>query len=172
MMDSKNKNILIGGLLAIILVMAVGYAAFATQLQINGTATITSNWDVHITSITPGTPVNGAVHNSASVAPDGLSATFNTSLVAPGDSLTYTVVVTNAGSLDAKLSGLTFTPADPSHAITYSYTGILLNDVIDAVGGGTNTKTFTITVTYDPSVTEQPAILTNTVTMTLNFVQA
>ena len=28
----KNKNILIGGLLAIVLIMAVGYAAFATQL--------------------------------------------------------------------------------------------------------------------------------------------
>ena len=43
----KNKNILIGGLLAIVLIMAVGYAAFATQLTVNGTAEITSKWDVH-----------------------------------------------------------------------------------------------------------------------------
>ena len=46
-MNAQNKNILIGGLLAIVLVMAVGYAAFATQLNITGTASITSNWDVH-----------------------------------------------------------------------------------------------------------------------------
>ena len=46
-MESKHKNILIGTLLAVVFVMAVGYAAFAQQLQINGTATINSTWDVH-----------------------------------------------------------------------------------------------------------------------------
>jgi len=46
-MESKHKNALIGALLAVVFVMAVGYAAFAQQLTINGTAEITSNWDVH-----------------------------------------------------------------------------------------------------------------------------
>ena len=46
-MEGKNKNILIGTLLAVVFVMAVGYAAFAQQLTINGTATINSSWDVH-----------------------------------------------------------------------------------------------------------------------------
>ena len=35
-----NKNILIGGLIAIVVVMVSGYAAFATQLNINGTAKV------------------------------------------------------------------------------------------------------------------------------------
>ena len=47
-MENKNKNVLIGALLAVVFVMAVGYAAFAQQLTINGTSTITSKWDVHM----------------------------------------------------------------------------------------------------------------------------
>ena len=46
-MESKNKNILIASLLAVVLVMAVGYAAFVQQLTISGTAEITSTWNVH-----------------------------------------------------------------------------------------------------------------------------
>ena len=45
-MESKHKNILIGALLAVVFVMAVGYAAFAQTLTINGSAEITSSWDV------------------------------------------------------------------------------------------------------------------------------
>ena len=47
-MNKNRKNIIIGGLLALVLVMAVGYAAFATNLNITGTSTIDSKWDVHI----------------------------------------------------------------------------------------------------------------------------
>ena len=57
-MESKHKNILIGALLAVVFVMAVGYAAFAQQLTINGSAEITSTWDVKYdstkTEATPG----------------------------------------------------------------------------------------------------------------------
>ena len=49
--ESRNKNILIGALLAVILIMGVGYAAFAQQLNINGTANITSTWQVELTNI-------------------------------------------------------------------------------------------------------------------------
>ena len=48
-MESKHKNALIVALVAVVLVMAVGYAAFAQNLIINGSAEITSTWDVHMT---------------------------------------------------------------------------------------------------------------------------
>ncbi len=112
-MEQKNKNILIGGLLAIVLVMAVGYAAFATQLTINGTANITSNWDVHIKSITmsanegTGTDSEGG---ETKVDPENpLAATFKANLVSPGDSVTYDVVVENSGTLPAEVSSITVT---------------------------------------------------------------
>ncbi len=115
-MEQKNKNMLIGGLLAIVLVMAVGYAAFATQLTINGTANITSNWDVHIQSIAmsahEGTGAD-SVDGETKVDPDNpLAATFKATLISPGDSVTYDVTVVNAGTLPAKVSSITVTQAN------------------------------------------------------------
>jgi len=178
-METKHKNLLIGGLLAIVLIMAVGYAAFATQLNINGTANITSKWNVYIESITPGTPVGTASNKSATLGEDKLSATFETDLVAPGDALTYTVVVKNGGTLPAKLSAIRF---DQSHqntateegkdnrTIIYSYSGISENAVLPVDGS----VTFTVTVTYNPAITTQPstdAEKTSTLDMQLTYVQ-
>ena len=179
-METKHKNALIGGLLAIVFVMAVGYAAFATQLNIEGTANITSKWDVHIKSITAGSPIGTATSKTAYVdETDRLSATFETDLVAPGDSLTYTIEVENSGTLPAKLSSIKF---DQSHkntateegkdnrTIIYSYSGIVANDVLPAG----QITTFTVTVTYNPTITTQPstdAEKTSTLDMQLNYVQ-
>jgi len=179
-METKHKNALIGGLLAIVLIMAVGYAAFATQLNIEGTANITSKWDVHIKSITAGSPIGTATSKTAYVdETDRLSATFETDLVAPGDALTYTVVVKNGGTLPAKLSAIRF---DQSHqntateegkdnrTIIYSYSGISENAVLPVDGS----VTFTVTVTYNPAITTQPstdAEKTSTLDMQLNYVQ-
>ncbi len=187
-MEIKHKNLLIGGLLAVVLVMAVGYAAFATQLQINGTANIGSEWDVHIVSITPGTPVNGATNSSATLGENNLSATFETNLVAPGDSLTYTVVVENSGTLPAKLSDIKFEQtqtntatgtvegsetAKDNRTIIYSYDQIAVNDVLEPRGSDNNTATFTVTVAYNPQITSQPAEAdkTSTLDMQLTYVQ-
>lgn len=172
-MNSRNKNILIGGLLAIVCIMGIGYAAFATSLNINGSASVSSKWDVHIKSITAGAPV-GTASGSAKLT-DNLNATFSTDLKSPGDSMTYTVVVENGGTLDAKLSDITFNPgtANDTAAIDYTYSGIAENDVLKHGDTG-NTQTFTVTVTYDSSVTSQPAsnLLKNDLTMTLVYVQA
>ncbi|MEI3508310.1 MAG: hypothetical protein V8R01_04210 [Bacilli bacterium] len=46
----KRSNIIIVSLCAIVLCMAVGYAAFSSVLDIKGTSSITSTWDVEITS--------------------------------------------------------------------------------------------------------------------------
>ena len=63
-LTKKQKNLLIGFLLAIVLVMAVGYAAFSTQLNISNTASIDSTWNVRITGI----------QGSNTCAPDSNSA--------------------------------------------------------------------------------------------------
>lgn len=167
-METRYKNLLIGGLFSLILVMAIGYSAFATQLNINGTSNITSSWDVHIKSITPETPVGTAVNKSATVGDSKLSATFEAELLAPKDSITYTIEVENSGSLDAKLSGLTFTPG-VSTAIAYSYSDIAKDDVVTAGG----TKKFKVTVTYN-NISTQPteADKTSQLAMVLSFVQA
>ena len=170
-MEQRHKNMLIGGLLAIVLIMAVGYAAFATQLNINGTANITSNWDIHIESITPGEPVGNAKNITTSVAEGKLSAEFKTELVAPGDSITYTVVVKNDGNLDAKLNSIDFNKGTNS-VIQYSYTGIDTTGETSLLPAGRE-RTFTITVAYNSAITSQPGQddLQSTLTMQLNYVQ-
>ena len=120
-MEAKHKNTLIGALLAVVFVMAVGYAAFAQQLTINGTSTITSNWDVHMTDGTT-TPVAGVTGATAptgtlTVAAGGLKADFTASLVSPGDTVTFTVPIVNKGTIDAVLDTITLSSSTDGMAI-------------------------------------------------------
>ena len=182
-MNAQNKNILIGGLLAIVLVMAVGYAAFATQLNINGTATITSTWNVSIYSITAGTPTGGAldVPYDATTAPSGTHkvsdtvAQFSATLQSPGDSITYTVVIKNTGTIPAALDSIAW--ADSSVAtgtsaspIEYSYEWASGED--GNVAANNDTATLYVTVTYK-SIANQgdPTTKTKSAILTLNYVQ-
>ncbi len=192
-MEQKNKNALIGGLLAIVFVMAVGYAAFATTLTINGTANITSRWDVHIKDIKVSEEENNPAGTGISVSAqkDGeLTANFEAQLKAPGDSVTYDVTVENTGTLPAKLSDITFkqtnngdgateegeevtnngTSYDGDNAIVYSYAGITTGTVLEA---NTGSVTFKVTVKYNDKITTQPEDkqLKSNLKMTLTYVQ-
>lgn len=46
-----NRNYIIMGLCAILVIMGVGYATFSSQLKISGTSNISSNFLVKITDI-------------------------------------------------------------------------------------------------------------------------
>ena len=121
-MESKHKNALIGALLAVVFVMAVGYAAFAQQLTINGTAEITSNWDVHMVQNEDGhtataTPASsmGTPSDDAQVTVNGgsgVTATLSASLTSPGDTVTYVIPIKNAGDINAKYDGATMSGSD------------------------------------------------------------
>ena len=188
-METKHKNALIGALLAVVFVMAVGYAAFAQQLTINGSASISSSWDVHIKDI------QGQVTNSSTAGDnttdagtptkDATTANFTTKLVSPGDQVTYTVTVENSGSIDAQLNDIVLSVGpdtgslveqtsltaenNPSDPIVYTVSGINESETLNADGG---TKKFTVTVTYNSSVTTQPTSLTNVAKLTLLYNQA
>ena len=65
MTNTKDKkNAIIVSLLIAVVAMAIGYAALSSQLTINGTAEVTSTWDVKMTNIS-----EGSVSNSAGVTP-------------------------------------------------------------------------------------------------------
>ena len=104
-----SKNILIGTLLAAVIIMSVGYAALAQRLTINGTATISSEWNVAITDIAEGTK-SATAYSKTDPTSTSTTATFDAVLTAPGDSITYDVTVTNSGSLDAVLDSIVVTP--------------------------------------------------------------
>ncbi len=102
MSKRKKNNIIIGSLLAVVLLMAVGYAAFSSVLNISGTGSITSSWNIKITNVEVSNIVGDASDGEGTTFED-LTATINSNLVSPGDSITYDVTVRNDGSLDAVL---------------------------------------------------------------------
>lgn len=160
-----TKNIIIAALIFTLVVMATGYAAFAQQLDLNGTSTITGTWGVEIIDITAGTPVGLA--NAGTPTFTKTSATFNADLKQPGDSVTYTVTIKNTGTIDAELDTSTYTEgANGSPAIIYTTT-----DPGQTLAAG-QTTTATVTATYDPTTTTVPAITTKTITGIFNYVQA
>lgn len=160
-----SKNILIGALVVTLLAMAVGYAALAQNLNVNGTSDISSTWNIAFTNITAGTAVGGATNNSTPTI-TGTTATFDVSLVSPGDSMTYDITVTNSGTIDAVLDSINVTKSG-SDAILYTVTGVEEGTVLKA--GETNTVT--VKVEYDSSVTTQPTVTSKTLSVTLNYVQ-
>ena len=130
-MESKHKNALIGALLAVVFVMAVGYAAFAQLLTINGTATIDSNWDVHFDpSLTAGTVSHKGGNENPSgtigYADSNTTANLTANLKQPGDTVTFTLKPTNYGSLSAKPAAapaITYGTGEDSTTLTIAADG-------------------------------------------------
>lgn len=161
-----GRNIIIAALLVAVLVMSVGYAAFASQLKLDeGRAEIVGDWQVEITKIEATNIVGqadaGTYSNTIS------TASFDADLKQPGDAVTYTVTVENKGSIDARLDNATFTEqVDGSSAIIYTTT-----NPGETLAAGAST-TFTVTVTYDSTVTEVPEVTSKTITAIIDYVQA
>lgn len=170
-MKTKSKNLILVVLLIAVVGMAVGYAAMSQQLVIKGTASITTEWDVHFKSIVP-SPMNASNGATDKVAPSftSTSATFDVNLDRPGATAQYTVTVENSGTIDAKLtsvSGVTEANLIDPKAITYSIDA-KANDVLSSK----ETKDYIVTVTWNASSSEIPTEKGKTAIITLNYVQA
>ena len=167
MYQSKRKRMMvIGGLLAILVCMTIGYAAFSTQLQISGTSVITSNWDIQIISVTPGTPT-GTGENAATPTCNKATATMEANLYAPGDAMTYEITVENKGNIDAVLGSITKSDSN-NPAIVFETSGINKGDVLPAG----EKDVMTVKISYNNSVTSQPSNLTGELSVSLNYVQS
>ena len=164
--NRRQRNYIILGLCSILLVMAAGYAAFKSQLTINGTSNITSDWKVLITDIQSKT-LSGDAADAEVPSHTETTATFKTNLVSPGDSMQYTVTVENRGNIDAVLKTLSKTDSS-NDAIIFETTGIEQGDTLKSH----NSTTFNVTVTYNPEITNQPDNITSDLTITLDYVQA
>lgn len=161
----KKKNIIITFLIGIVCIMAIAYAAFSQTLNITGSTIIDSNWDIKITNVTTKNIIGDATKAIEPVVSD-TAVTFKTNLVQPGDSMTYSVTITNAGTIDAKVDSIEMTKSQ-NPAIVFSETGVNENDLLKAG----ETQTFDVTVSYNTNVTSQPEELSGTLTVKLNYVQ-
>ena len=166
-MESKHKNALIVALLAVVLVMAVGYAAFAQSLTINSTATIEEstdgkqNWKVAFVKNTDDVEETAGATGST---PDGGEITFNNDylatisaqLDAPGDSIVYTFTVQNMGTIKASLTAPQISLTSGGVDSESSNTIVKNNNITFTVSGlspstlaPNEQATFTVTATID-----------------------
>ena len=164
MTKRKKNNIIIGSLLAVVLLMAVGYAAFSSVLNISGTGSITSSWNIKITNVEVSNTVGDASDGEGTTFED-LTATINSNLVSPGDSITYDVTVRNDGSLDAVLTNINLSEST-NPAISFSTSNL---------EAGAELKTgeeaiLKVTITYN-NVTEQPENTSANLNVTLTYEQ-
>ena len=164
--NTRQRNYIILGLCSILLVMAAGYAAFRTQLTINGTSNITSEFKVLITDIQSRNVV-GRAENAEEPTHTETTATFKTNLYLPGDSITYDVTVENQGSIDAVLKTIQKSDSN-NNAIIFETSGIQEGEVLKA---SESTK-FSVTVSYNASTTSQPSNITSDLEITLDYEQA
>ena len=104
--ENKKRKIIIFSLIGILLLMAVGYSAFKTDLNISGTSNITSVWDVRITNVKI-KETSGLAENVGDLdSYTNLEANMEANFYEPGDYITYTVTVSNKGTLDAMLDSV------------------------------------------------------------------
>ena len=185
-MESKHKNALIGALLAVVFVMAVGYAAFAQTLTINGTAEITSTWNVHYdtaktTDIVPTTGAGGTVAPSGTVNFDSgdKTATIAATLNQPGDKVVFTLTIVNEGNISASL-------AEPTVALDGEGTDTNPDDLIVQEGNiiftvtaptpttltQSQTATMKVTAEFADSAQSVGSTTTSSITVTTKATQA
>lgn len=102
------KEILIAILIMGIVSMTIVYANFTRRLQIVNTARVNNtNWDIHFENLvkTPNSGTDAAEVISEPSISEGktIIGGLNVNLNKPGDYVTYTFDIVNAGDLDAKL---------------------------------------------------------------------
>ena len=165
-LNKTQRNYLIMGLCAILVIMAVGYAAFSSQLRISGTSSISSNFKVRISDI-QSSVLNGEASDAMAPTHTDLTATFKTNLVSPGDSMKYDITVVNEGSIDAVLNNIQVNTSN-NEAISFETSGIKEGDAL--LHGASDV--LTVIVRYKSSVTTQPENTSSTITVTLDYGQS
>jgi len=180
-MDRKKKNnIIIGSLCAVLLLMVVGYAAFSTTLNIKGISNITSNWDIKITKITSNVLNGNATNASEPTGVNTLTASFETNLVSPGDSMEYVITVTNSGSLDATLEKITMSQPDNEY-VTFAASingetitageNMTFTETTQTLNAG-ESKDITVQVTFKDVTISKMEPISSDLTLSLDYAQA
>ena len=118
MNDKGFKVGVLVALIAMIVVVGVGFAAFTTTLNINGTAKVeASSWNIHFANCTGGNCLrtfnsqsllsgikNTTVVNTEPTLTDTTINIWDVTFKTPGDGVLYYFNVVNDGSFDAKIS--------------------------------------------------------------------
>ncbi len=194
--ERKIKTLSLVALIVAVIGLTVAFAALSQTLTINGTAKVnTATWDIHFESLSEASLTGDAsvttaptinVGKDEAAKPNTDISNFEVVLTKPGDSVTYTFDVTNAGTIDATLGTLTKTAPECSsptsveedativcdgltYTLTYTDGGqeVKQNDVLNHG----ETKNLTLKLSYDSDKLPSDDVLINGLGITLNYVQ-
>ncbi len=193
-MNNKVQNVLLGVLAVGLIGITVAYAALTQQLKIEGTAKVASSkWDVHFGTVNPGQATGYATAGTLAKTGETTIAGDIGTLKAPGDSITYTFDIENAGDINAIIDtvtgGQSFTCTSATKSVadavckdlTYSIKYTDGNATIakgDQLAKATNTSTptkknVTLTLTYKSTATTLASedVTVTADPMTITYVQ-
>ena len=183
----KNDKLVFGILsLAVSLVaITIVYAAFAQNLNINGTGTLKSaKWSVHFDTNSYAATAQSNVTPAATPTIGSTDMSYSVTLVVPGDKYEFTVDVINDGTFNANLNSITINTT--SHAClthTVNYNGTNYTSTNASITGVTLPKqsgstpgrhTVKVTVEYADCTAEQlpSSDLPFTANVSLGYTQA
>ena len=166
----KAQHFLIGTIcIAAFLMLGIGYAILSQQLDIKGTAQITSNWKILFTSAEE-KEMNNATTTRKEIS-DLTTLTLDVQLEQPGASATYDVVVENQGDLDAvlsKIDGISESNSKDPKSIKVSVENIKTGDSLLAG----DKKTFRVKVYWDENVDFSETNMQKEIEITLTYEQS
>ena len=164
--ENKKRNKIIIGLISLLFLMTVGYAAFQTNLNIKGTSKISSNWDIRITNVTSGAST-GNGENAKTPTWTNLTASMEANLYEKGDAMEYEVTVENKGTFDAKLESISSSESN-NEAIKITFSGYTKGEKLYK----NSTQTIKVKIEYNKDFTGTPTSNSNEVSIDLNYGQA
>ena len=126
--------------------MAIGYAAFQTNLDVKGNSQITSNWDVEIINVKEGEKT-GLAESAKTPTWTKTEASMETNLYQKGDSMSYIVTIENKGTFDAKLDNINLGKGTNEEAVNITFSGYTKGQTLFK---GTTTD-ITVTISYNPN---------------------
>ncbi len=166
MTEKRKRSIVIVSLCAVLLLMTVGYAAFNTLLDIAGTSSITSNWEIKITDVKRTNITNMAEEVNDPVWSD-LTASMEANLYQKGDSVEYDVTIENKGTLDAELADVEQITLSNHDAIKITTSGYEKGEILTR----DNSKIIKVKIEYNPDFTGVPEIGSSEVKISFTFKQ-
>jgi len=167
-----------------ILFMTVGFAVFASTLNINGTVKVSpSKWSIHYVTNSYAESTGSVAATSKTIG--NTDATYSVTLAKPGDFYEFTINVINDGTFDAVLKGLTMSTLTAAqqkyltYTVTYDgtdYTASASNLSLSLpCTSGSNTKPVKVRVEYiqPEQSTDLPSEeVTVTLTASLDYEQS
>ena len=167
MRTRQKQRIIIGTLCAVIIGLAVGYAVLSSQLSINGTGGIASDFNILFTDIQEGT-MNGATTINKQIT-NSTTAAFTIDLEKPSSNGEYLITVENRGNIDAyveSINGIEEANSTEPTDITFSIEDIKVNDKLKAK----ESKVFKVKVVWNSESTSIPNT-NKDLTLSINFAQ-